>query len=465
MRKFFLFALLFVCFSPLAMAQLICSNNGNLILYTNYDGGVLNINVDVNMPNIKIGIVTYEAVEVNLSGPYVNNVTAIQYAGYNSNNNNCGGPLIPTTVINGAPVGVTPVIVYSPASPLANANGNPNIICGYSCDTNVNQGGCNTVDQINAYFMGVFPGSTLRFHKIQYNCWTNSPQTLSGAGNCCLVPVGIPFLMTTVVTQPSCNGACDGSIMAVATGGTPPYAYQWAGGPPTATYANLCPGTYTVVATDAMNNTTLQTVTLLNPPPIATNLSVTACSFYAFNGVTYTSSGLYKDTMQSAAGCDSIINLNLTINTVNNAITQNGNQLAAVAGYTYKWLDCTSNTLVPGAVAQYFTPTVSGSYAVIASANGCTDTSICKNVVISATNDIQTLAPVSLYPNPASDLLYIDIDAAYIGKQCRVYDAVGRLVTTQTLQQTHNQLTLTALSRGMYVVCIEGLQQKWKLQK
>ena len=46
----------------------VCNPNGNIVIFSNYDGGYLNINVDVNIPNLKIGIVSYEAVEVTFSG-------------------------------------------------------------------------------------------------------------------------------------------------------------------------------------------------------------------------------------------------------------------------------------------------------------------------------------------------------------------------------------------------------------
>jgi hypothetical protein len=101
---------------------------------------------------------------------------------------NCGVPGIPGTIITGAPGGCYSIIAVAPASPLANAYGYPSIICGYSCDTNVNQGGCNTIDQIQAYFMGQFPGSIIRSHAVQYNCWSGT-QSLSGGGTCCLNPV------------------------------------------------------------------------------------------------------------------------------------------------------------------------------------------------------------------------------------------------------------------------------------
>ena len=42
-------------------------------------------------------------------------------------------------------------------------------------------------------------------------------------------------------------------------------------------------------------------------------LTLTACDSTVWGGVTYDSSGLYSDTLQSVAGCDSIITLDLTI--------------------------------------------------------------------------------------------------------------------------------------------------------
>ena len=41
---------------------------------------------------------------------------------------------------------------------------------------------------------------------------------------------------------------------------------------------------------------------------------IIACDSAEWNGVTYDSSGVYVDTLQSIAGCDSIITLDLTIN-------------------------------------------------------------------------------------------------------------------------------------------------------
>ena len=42
-----------------------------------------------------------------------------------------------------------------------------------------------------------------------------------------------------------------------------------------------------------------------------------ACDSAEWNGVMYDTSGIYVDTLQSIAGCDSIITLDLTINNYN----------------------------------------------------------------------------------------------------------------------------------------------------
>jgi hypothetical protein len=64
------------------------------------------------------------------------------------------------------------------------------------------------------------------------------------------------------VTNSSCNGAGDGSITAVVTGGTSPYTYDWSGNPSgdgTATITGLAAGTYNLTITDANTCTLVAT--------------------------------------------------------------------------------------------------------------------------------------------------------------------------------------------------------------
>jgi len=182
---FTLFALLISAFS---FAQTICNPTANLIIFSNYDGGTLNINIDAPITNTKICVVSYEGVNINISGIGASGVTAVAYAGFNANNAHCGS--IINTNITGTPGGSVNTITFYPPATLSNPNGNANIICATSCSTTTNQGGCNTVDQIEDYFLDLFPGSSLFMHKVQYGCWSGT-QNVSNGGTCCSLPTGI----------------------------------------------------------------------------------------------------------------------------------------------------------------------------------------------------------------------------------------------------------------------------------
>lgn len=162
--------------------QSLCDPNGNVIIYSNYDGGYLNISVDANIANLKVGITTYEDCEITFSGPYAGNITQVIYAGYQGNNLHCN-PSPPTIKVNGVSSSLVTILQY-PAATWSNVFGYPFIICNYSCDSASYQGGCNTPDQIVHYFLTQFSG-TLRFHYTQYGCWQGTYK-ISDGGNCCI---------------------------------------------------------------------------------------------------------------------------------------------------------------------------------------------------------------------------------------------------------------------------------------
>ncbi|CAN5137378.1 hypothetical protein BH09BAC5_BH09BAC5_15890 [soil metagenome] len=174
------------CISQLFAQTSVCDTTGNIIIYSNYDGGVLNINVDQNIPNLKIGICTYEPVTINITGTYVANVTEVRYAGYVSTNNFHCSNSPSTTTITGVPANITSVN-FLPAATLNNPNGYTSIVCNYSCSTTTNQGGCNTPDQIVSYFV-LSMGGIFRSHLTQYGCWNVNDYFVSDGGNCCETP-------------------------------------------------------------------------------------------------------------------------------------------------------------------------------------------------------------------------------------------------------------------------------------
>jgi hypothetical protein len=101
-----------------------------------------------------------------------------------------------------------------------------------------------------------------------------------GAGNLgpdtVFVQPGPPVLNppTFVITNPLCNGDCNGSIIVNPTNGVPPIGYVWGNGQTTQTINNLCSGNYTVTITDANNCTITANASLIDPPVLQLPLMV-----------------------------------------------------------------------------------------------------------------------------------------------------------------------------------------------
>lgn len=115
--------------------------------------------------------------------------------------------------------------------------------------------------------------------------------------------------------------------------------------------------------------------------PTSSSITEVACDSYtAPDSQVYTSTGIYTATIQNAAGCDSVITIDLTVNTVDPSATQlNAVTLQANSSTgQYQWVDCDNNfSFLNGETNQVFTAASNGNYAVIVTENGCTDTSSC----------------------------------------------------------------------------------------
>lgn len=93
-----------------------------------------------------------------------------------------------------------------------------------------------------------------------------------------------PSFSTSITTssynggyQVSCNSATDGSIDLTVNGGTPPYTYSWNGGQfQSKNLNNIAAGTYAVTVTDANGCTIQDDTTLIGPPPIDLDLSISS---------------------------------------------------------------------------------------------------------------------------------------------------------------------------------------------
>jgi len=94
-----------------------------------------------------------------------------------------------------------------------------------------------------------------------------------------LVVQAVALTITTNNTNLTCNGSCNGIITANVVGGTGAITYSWTGVVPNPgnvqTASNLCAGTYTVQATDAVGCFNTATVTFVDPPALTVVMSAT----------------------------------------------------------------------------------------------------------------------------------------------------------------------------------------------
>jgi uncharacterized repeat protein (TIGR03803 family) len=191
-------------------------------------------------------------------------------------------------------------------------------------------------------------------------------------------------------------------------------------------------------------------------PPITVTQSITICSGQSITIGTHvhTTSNIYVDSLTSTiTGCDSIVTTNLTVSP-NMSVSISGSTLTAASpssSSTYQWIDCSNgNTQVSGATSQNFTPSISGNYAVIVTANFCSDTSVCNAITISTTgitNNAQ-VAGLSVFPNPNTGDFTISLNKE---ETFNLVNNLGQTVKTIQLNQSNNNsANVSGVEPGFY---------------
>jgi hypothetical protein len=152
---------------------------------------------------------------------------------------------------------------------------------------------------------------------------------------------------------------------------------------------------------------------------------------------TWTNSGTYVDTIPNYAGCDSIISIHLTINTVNDSVNNNSPTLTAnLSGASYQWIDCNNgNMAINGANGQSYTATSNGSYAVVIMQNSCTDTSDCIEVTNLSIIRNSFEETINIYPNPIKSKIFIEFESNN-NVQIKLRTATGQVIQTSLLSNS-----------------------------
>lgn len=232
----------------------------------------------------------------------------------------------------------------------------------------------------------------------------------------------LPTLVNFNVSN-TCSGDSNGSAIAVITGGTQPFTFNWSNGNTTDTTYDLPIGTYTCTVTDAHGCTAKGIVTITQAAPLLINNVVATPVVYPANFGT------------------------ITVN------VSGGIPPGDVPCYHYLW----SNGAPDSSVVAIYD---SGTYAVcVTSCYGCG--SACdSNILVTVTENINNPGNlVNVYPVPSNGLITIILNGSGF-ENMEITDALGRELNTQTLSpQLKNNtmhINLGALPDGVYILQVNS---------
>jgi hypothetical protein len=281
------------------------------------------------------------------------------------------------------------------------------------------------------------------------------------------------------ISHVSCHGAADGSIITNITGAS---SFSWNNGANSPNLSGLSGGSYTLTALAANGCSTTVTATVNEPAPIVINANVVQISCDNPGRITLTASGgtgtlsfswahgpvssslnnlpegTYSVNITDANGCSRmesyVINpyteLQATANvTPHTGITPNGAISLNVTGgnppYVFDWLGGENSANISGLIAGLYFVTITDS-------EGC-EIDLQIEVPFSV-NIYQLEKPqVNIYPNPAKDMLFLDLKGMEGNVQYEIFDIAGRLMLKNvSLARELLSVELINFNNGIYFI-------------
>lgn len=191
--------------------------------------------------------------------------------------------------------------------------------------------------------------------------------------------------------------------------------------------------------------------------PAAGTDFISHCGPYTWiDGIEYTennTTATFTISNGAANSCDSIVTLNLTINSVDATVSDSTNTLTAnLPGGSYQWIDCGDNNLpIAGETAQTFTAFQTGNYAVIVSNGTCQDTSAC--ILINTVG----ITPVNqskwkVYPNSTSGVFTISANQLLDNVSVEIHSPDGKLVYSTVFSGAEMSFNIGNNPPGVYIL-------------
>lgn len=187
----------------------------------------------------------------------------------------------------------------------------------------------------------------------------------------------------------------------------------------------------------------------------------TAGSGTSFQVTGLPANATYTFTVTNDAGCISPSTANVVINgspvPPTPVITQNGNVLQSDAPAGNQWYNQASG-LITGATNQSYTVTVNGYYYDIVTIAGCkSDTSNIIHITNIGIEDIEFSKRISVYPNPASDRLFVNFNQVNENPvSIQLFNSIGQqcFVSNELMNVKSSGINISNLNSGTYTLQI-----------
>ncbi len=232
---------------------------------------------------------------------------------------------------------------------------------------------------------------------------------------------------------------------------------------------------YTVTVTGANGCNTVGQHQIATLPTYNVSVTGTVCegqpfTQYGFDIPSLDTAGTFVFTreLQTISGCDSIVNLMLTVNPLprldtingNPNLTQYGNHYFSINNpqyvSNYEWrVSNTHWTLSNTNFSNVTLNTTTNGTGVLTARgiNNCGYKEISLELYCNVgIEDHPSQTTVTLYPNPVHQSLYIDLEDASDVRVVRLYNEAGRLVYQAECSDTHLEIDCTRFANGHYTV-------------